>query len=134
MAILIGGNQVGKKTILRKLGSVDSMTHKSTTLHIGATELDTDFEKMSDKAKLVHLKFLQNSYESYICVLDSTSVDSMKSMKRRLQAVVEDAHSKHLVMVIFANKQDLPKALPIVGNGIIETKICLLSLYFSHSH
>jgi len=77
-----------------------------------------------DKIRPLWRHYYQNT-QGLIFVTDSNDVDRMTDAREELHKMVNEAELREAVILVFANKQDLPKAL---GASEVSKKLALDSL------
>jgi len=115
--LMLGLDAAGKTTILykMKLGErIDSIpTIGFNVEHVAYKNLDFTMWDVGGQTKLRHL--WHHYYEgsnALIYVVDSNDVERMEEAREEMQGILEsDAFPADAVVLVFANKQDLPRAL-----------------------
>ena len=113
---MVGLDAAGKTTILYKLKLGEVVTTIPT---IGFNVEQVDYKNISftvwdvggqDKIRPLWRHYYQNT-EGLIFVVDSNDKDRIDAAREELQKMLQEDELKDSVVLVFANKQDLPNAL-----------------------
>ncbi|KAG8267646.1 ADP-ribosylation factor 2-like [Homalodisca vitripennis] len=114
--LMLGLDAAGKSTILYnlKLGEV-----VSTTPTVGFNVETLDYNNVAftvwdigGQEKIRHLwRFYFDNVEGIIFVVDCNDLDRLPDVAKELKTVLEEPQLQHAVLLVFANKQDLPNAV-----------------------
>ena len=113
---LFGLDAAGKTTILYKLKLGEIVTTIPT---IGFNVEQVDYKNISftvwdvggqDKIRPLWRHYYQNT-EGLIFVVDSNDKDRIDAAREELQKMLQEDELKDSVVLVFANKQDLPNAM-----------------------
>lgn len=115
--LIVGLDGAGKTTILYKLKlgevittiptigfNVETVQHKNVKL----TVWDIGGQ---DKLRSLWRHYYQNT-EGVIFVVDSSDVERLDAAAKELRLILDDYELRKAVLLVLANKQDLPMALP----------------------
>ena len=114
--LMVGLDAAGKTTILYKLKLGEVVTTIPT---IGFNVEQVDYKNISftvwdvggqDKIRPLWRHYYQNT-EGLIFVVDSNDKDRIDAAREELQKMLQEDELKDSVVLVFANKQDLPNAL-----------------------
>ena len=114
--LMVGLDAAGKTTILYKLKLGEVVTTIPT---IGFNVEQVDYKNISftvwdvggqDKIRPLWRHYYQNT-EGLIFVVDSNDKDRIDAAREELQKMLQEDELKDSVILVFANKQDLPNAL-----------------------
>ncbi|KAK1887225.1 ADP-ribosylation factor 5 [Dissostichus eleginoides] len=100
--LMVGLDAAGKTTILYKLKLGEIVTTIPT---IG-------FNVETDKIRPLWRHYFQNT-QGLIFVVDSNDRERVAESSEELQKMLTEDELKDAVLLVFANKQDLPNALPV---------------------
>ena len=113
---MVGLDAAGKTTILYKLKLGEVVTTIPT---IGFNVEQVDYKNISftvwdvggqDKIRPLWRHYYQNT-EGLIFVVDSNDKDRIDAAREELQKMLQEDELKDSVVLVFANKQDLPNAM-----------------------
>ncbi|KAF4680583.1 Arf GTPase arf1, variant 2 [Perkinsus olseni] len=112
--LMVGLNDTGKTTILHKLGEV-----VTTTPTIGFDVETVEGDNMTFTSWVVGRRdsirplwrYYYPNTRALIFVVDSTDNDGINRAKDELQRMMYEEELKDAVLLVFANKQDLPNAM-----------------------
>ncbi|XP_037800296.1 ADP-ribosylation factor-like [Penaeus monodon] len=115
--LMVGLNGVGKATILNRLrlGNVYATT---TGVGLNVTRVDYHnltinvFDVGEEKSLRVFWGHFTQGVDAVIYVVDAADSDGMQVAREELEAVLETVDDPTTPVVVMANKQDLPRALP----------------------
>ena len=114
--LMVGLDAAGKTTILYKLKLGEVVTTIPT---IGFNVEQVDYKNISftvwdvggqDKIGPLWRHYYQNT-EGLIFVVDSNDKDRIDAAREELQKMLQEDELKDSVVLVFANKQDLPNAM-----------------------
>jgi len=114
--LMVGLDAAGKTTILYKLKLGEIVTTIPT---IGFNVETVDYKNISftvwdvggqDKIRPLWRHYFQNT-EGIIFVVDSNDVDRISVAKNELERMLSEDELRDAVLLVFANKQDLPNAM-----------------------
>jgi len=114
--LMVGLDAAGKTTILYKLKLGEVVTTIPT---IGFNVEQVDYKNISftvwdvggqDKIRPLWRHYYQNT-EGLIFVVDSNDKDRIDAAREELQKMLQEDEMKDSVVLVFANKQDLPNAM-----------------------
>eukprot|EP00938_MAST-03A_sp_MAST-3A-sp1_P002641 g2641.t1 len=114
--LMVGLDAAGKTTILYKLKLGEVVTTIPT---IGFNVETVEYRNISftvwdvggqDKIRTLWRHYYQNT-EGLIFVVDSNDRDRISDAKQELHKMLAEDELRDAVVLVFANKQDLPKAL-----------------------
>ena len=114
--LMVGLDAAGKTTILYKLKLGEVVTTIPT---IGFNVEQVDYKNISvtvwdvggqDKIRPLWRHYYQNT-EGLIFVVDSNDKDRIDAAREELQKMLQEDELKDSVVLVFANKQDLPNAM-----------------------
>ena len=114
--LMVGLDAAGKTTILYKLKLGEVVTTIPT---IGFNVEQVDYKNISftvwdvggqDKIRPLWRHYYQNT-EGLIFVIDSNDKDRIDAAREELQKMLQEDELKDSVVLVFANKQDLPNAM-----------------------
>ena len=114
--LMVGLDAAGKTTILYKLKLGEVVTTIPT---IGFNVETVEYKNISftvwdvggqDKIRPLWRHYYQNT-EGLIFVVDSNDKDRIDAAREELQKMLQEDELKDSVVLVFANKQDLPNAL-----------------------
>merc|ERR1711934_230388 len=115
--LMVGLDAAGKTTILYKLKLGEVVTTIPT---IGFNVETVDYKNISftvwdvggqDKIRPLWRHYYENA-NGIIFVIDSNDRDRMQEAKAELDQLLTEDELKDAVVLVFANKQDLPNAMP----------------------
>eukprot|EP00127_Corallochytrium_limacisporum_P002718 Clim_evm27s136 gene=Clim_evmTU27s136 len=116
--LMVGLDAAGKTTILYKLKLGEVVTTVPT---IGFNVESVEYKNISftvwdvggqDKIRPLWRHYYENT-SGLIFVVDSNDRDRIGEAKSELFAMLEEQELKDAVILVYANKQDLPNALPV---------------------
>jgi len=116
--LMVGLDAAGKTTILYKLKLGEVVTTIPT---IGFNVETVEYKNISftvwdvggqDKIRPLWRHYYQNT-QGIIFVVDSNDRDRIPEAKAELDRMLSEEELRDAVLVVFANKQDLPKAMPV---------------------
>jgi len=114
--LMVGLDAAGKTTILYKLKLGEIVTTIPT---IGFNVETVDYKNISftvwdvggqDKIRPLWRHYFQNT-QGLIFVIDSNDRDRIDEAKKELESMLHEDELRDAVLLIFANKQDLPNAM-----------------------
>jgi ADP-ribosylation factor protein 1 len=114
--LMVGLDAAGKTTILYKLKLGEVVTTIPT---IGFNVEQVDYKNISftvwdvggqDKIRPLWRHYYQNT-EGLIFVVDSNDTDRLEAARDELHKMLNEDELRNAVVLVFANKQDLPNAL-----------------------
>jgi len=114
--LMVGLDAAGKTTILYKLKLGEIVTTIPT---IGFNVETVDYKNISftvwdvggqDKIRPLWRHYFQNT-QGIIFVVDSNDRDRVNEAREELQRMLNEEELKDAFLLVFANKQDLPKAM-----------------------
>eukprot|EP00033_Pygsuia_biforma_P000137 GCRY01000173.1.p1 GENE.GCRY01000173.1~~GCRY01000173.1.p1 ORF type:complete len:208 (+),score=26.86 GCRY01000173.1:81-626(+) len=114
--LMVGLDAAGKTTILYKLKLGEVMTTIPT---IGFNVETVDYKNISftvwdvggqDKIRPLWRHYFQNT-QAVIFVVDSNDRDRIDEAKNELSRMLDEDELRDAVLLVFANKQDLPNAM-----------------------
>ncbi|KAJ9053995.1 hypothetical protein DSO57_1009446 [Entomophthora muscae] len=114
--LMVGLDAAGKTTILYKLKLGEIVTTIPT---IGFNVETVDYKNISftvwdvggqDKIRPLWRHYFQNT-QGIIFVVDSNDRDRVNEAREELQRMLNEEELKDALLLVFANKQDLPKAM-----------------------
>uniref|UniRef100_A0A6G3MIW8 ADP-ribosylation factor (Trinotate prediction) n=1 Tax=Henneguya salminicola TaxID=69463 RepID=A0A6G3MIW8_HENSL len=114
--LMVGLDSAGKTTILYKLKLGESVTTIPTvgfnveTLEYKNLRLTVWDVGGQDKIRPLWRHYFENS-TGLIYVVDSADRDRIEEARDEFHRVLEDSYMKDALVLVFANKQDLPNAL-----------------------
>lgn len=115
---MVGLDAAGKTTILYKLKLGEVVTTIPT---IGFNVETVEYKNISftvwdvggqDKIRPLWRHYYQNT-QGIIFVVDSNDRDRIAEAKAELDRMLSEEELREAVLLVFANKQDLPKAMPV---------------------
>uniref|UniRef100_A0A8C2DE19 Uncharacterized protein n=1 Tax=Cyprinus carpio TaxID=7962 RepID=A0A8C2DE19_CYPCA len=114
----VGLDAAGKTTVLYKLKLGEVVTTIPT---IGFNVEKVDYKNISfavwDAGGQTKIRDLWKHYyqdtEGLIFVVDSSDHDRIETAAEELNAMLEEDEMRDAVLLVLANKQDLPKAMPV---------------------
>ena len=115
--LMVGLDAAGKTTILYKLKLGEIVTTIPT---IGFNVETLEYENISfsmwdvggqDKIRPLWRHYYQNT-QGLIFVVDSNDRDRIDDAKEELHRMLNEDELRDAVVLVFANKQDLPQAMP----------------------
>lgn len=114
--VIVGLDAAGKTTILNKMRFDEFVPTVPT---IGVNTEDIQIKNVNIKVfdlagqeKLRNVwKYYYSSIEGIIFVLDSTRPDRLQDARDELLNLLANDEAKHIPVLVFANKQDLPTAM-----------------------
>jgi ADP-ribosylation factor protein 1 len=115
--LMVGLDAAGKTTILYKLKLGEVVTTIPT---IGFNVETVDYKNISftvwdvggqDKIRPLWRHYYQNT-QGLIFVVDSNDRDRVEDAKEELNKMLNEDEMRDAVLLVFANKQDLPNAMP----------------------
>lgn len=115
---MVGLDAAGKTTILYKLKLGEVVTTIPT---IGFNVETVEYKKISftvwdvggqDKIRPLWRHYYQNTH-GLIFVVDSNDRDRIDNAKEELQRMLNEEELRDAVVLVFANKQDLPNAMSV---------------------
>jgi len=129
--LMVGLDAAGKTTILfrMKLGEV-----VSTTPTIGFNVETVEYKNLKftvwdiggqDKIRKLW-RFYYENVRAIIFVVDSNDYNRIDQVKKEISGLLNESQLKDAVLLIFANKQDLPKAMTL---SQLQEKLSLDSLH-----
>eukprot|EP00117_Sycon_ciliatum_P030364 scpid104382/ scgid23959/ ADP-ribosylation factor 1 len=116
--LMVGLDAAGKTTILYKMKLGEIVTTIPT---IGFNVETVEYKNISftvwdvggqDKIRPLWRHYYQNT-QGLIFVVDSNDRDRVGEAKEELQKMLAEDELRDAVLLVFANKQDLPNAMPI---------------------
>jgi len=116
--LMVGLDAAGKTTILYKLKLGEVVTTIPT---IGFNVETVEYKNISftvwdvggqDKIRPLWRHYYQNT-QGIIFVVDSNDRDRIPEAKAELDRMLSEEELRDAVLLVFANKQDLPKAMPV---------------------
>ncbi|PVU85556.1 hypothetical protein BB559_006936 [Furculomyces boomerangus] len=114
--VMVGLDAAGKTTILYKLlNNVIADTYPTIGMNIETVEHKSvrftiwDFGG-TESVRLLWLRYYYHAQGIIFCI-DSSDRDRIKEARDEFQNLLEDEQLKNSLIVIFANKQDLPNAM-----------------------
>ena len=114
--IMVGLDAAGKTTILYKLNLGEVITH-TPTIGINLEILEYRFGSItawdlggSSRLRLLWLHYYENT-QGLIFVVDSIDRDRIEDAREELHRLVNEELLKEAVVLVLANKQDLPGAM-----------------------
>ena len=116
--LMVGLDAAGKTTILYKLKLGEVVTTIPT---IGFNVETVEYKKISftvwdvggqDKIRPLWRHYYQNTH-GLIFVVDSNDRDRIEDAKEELQRMLNEEELRDAVVLVFANKQDLPNAMTV---------------------
>lgn len=116
--LMVGLDAAGKTTILYKLKLGEVVTTIPT---IGFNVETVEYKKISftvwdvggqDKIRPLWRHYYQNTH-GLIFVVDSNDRDRIDNAKEELQRMLNEEELRDAVVLVFANKQDLPNAMSV---------------------
>lgn len=114
--ILFGLDSVGKTTLLYKLKQID-LINPIPTLGFNVEEIDYKGFRLSiwdiggnDRKRFLIDHFCYNT-NAVIFVVDSNDIDRLDEAKEKLSEVLQKEVLRDSILLIYANKQDLPNAI-----------------------
>ncbi|XP_042872105.1 ADP-ribosylation factor-like [Penaeus japonicus] len=116
--VIVGLEGAGKKTILDKLqlGKVTVKT-LSTGFHVRRLKYKNIVFTAWDLGGMLNLRFLRREYlkkpTAIVYVVDSTDEGMLELAKEELQELLRNTGVVGIPLLVMANKQDLPEALPV---------------------
>merc|ERR1711901_12850 len=115
--LMVGLDAAGKTTILYKLKLGEVVTTIPT---IGFNVETVDYKNISftvwdvggqDKIRPLWRHYYQNT-QGLVFVIDSNDRDRVENAKQELDKMLNEDEMRDAVLLVFANKQDLPNAMP----------------------
>lgn len=115
--LMVGLDAAGKTTILYKLKLGEVVTTIPT---IGFNVETVEFKNINftvwdvggqDKIRPLWRHYFQNT-QGLIFVIDSNDRERMSEASEELQKMLSEEELKDAILLVFANKQDLPNAMP----------------------
>jgi len=114
--LLVGLDSAGKTTLLYKLKQNETL---NTTPTMGFNVETVNYKQLQltiwDVGGQVKIRQLWEHYydtvNAVIFILDANDIDRMDECKQEFKRMVNDPKLKSVPLLIYANKQDLPKAL-----------------------
>jgi small GTP-binding protein len=115
--LMVGLDAAGKTTILYKLKLGEVVTTIPT---IGFNVETVEYKKISftawdvggrDKIRPLWRHYYQNT-QALIMVVDSNDRDRIEAAKEELDRMLSEDELKNVLLLVMANKQDLPDAMP----------------------
>lgn len=117
--LMLGLDNAGKTTILYKMIEPDShLKHTPTvgfnleTLHIQGLKMQCWDLGGQDSIRPYWRSYFFNQ-EAIIFVVDSTDKGRMSTAKQELRAVLGEPELQNAILLVLANKQDLPNAIRV---------------------
>jgi len=116
--LMVGLDAAGKTTILYKLKLGEVVTTIPT---IGFNVETVEYKNISftvwdvggqDKIRPLWRQYYQNT-QGVIFVVDSNDRDRIQDAKDELNRMLSESELENAVVLVFANKQDLPNAIPV---------------------
>uniref|UniRef100_A0A8C2DFE8 ADP-ribosylation factor n=1 Tax=Cyprinus carpio TaxID=7962 RepID=A0A8C2DFE8_CYPCA len=116
--LMVGLDAAGKTTVLYKLKLGEVVTTIPT---IGFNVETVEYKNISfavwdvgGQSKIRGLwKYYYQHTEGLIFVVDSSDHDRIETAAEELNAMLEEDEMRDAVLLVLANKQDLPKAMPV---------------------
>ncbi len=113
---IVGLDAAGKTTILNRMRFDEVMATAPTigvnTEDIQVRNVNIKVFDLAGQEKMRNVwKYYYSSIEGVIFVLDSTRVDRIHEARDELLNLLANEEAKYIPCLIFANKQDLPKAV-----------------------
>ncbi len=112
----MGLDEAGKSTILYKM-RLDELVNTGPTIGYNSEEIKVKnvsikvFD-LAGQQKLRNMwKYYYSSIEGIIFVVDSSNVERLQEAKDELQHMLSNDEAQNVPVLVFANKQDMPKAL-----------------------
>ncbi|GBG26783.1 ADP-ribosylation factor [Hondaea fermentalgiana] len=105
--LMVGLDAAGKTTILYKLKLGEVVTTIPT---IGFNVETVDYKNISDKIRPLWRHYYQNT-QGLIFVVDSNDRDRIEPAREELHKMLNEDELRDAVVLVFANKQDLPNAM-----------------------
>lgn len=128
--LMLGLDGAGKTTLLYKLKFGNTI---ATIPTIGFNVETVDYKKLTftvwdvggqDKIRCLWRHYFQNT-NGLIFVVDSNDLERMDKASNELKHLLEEFELQNAVLLVLANKQDLPMALSV---DLIADKMCLKDL------
>jgi small GTP-binding protein len=121
--VIVGLDAAGKTTIINQMRFNE---FGQTAPTIGVNTEDIQIKNVNIKVfdlagqeKMRNVwKYYYSSIEGIIFVLDATRTDRVQDARDELLSLLANEEAKHIPVLVFANKQDLPSALK--SNEIID--------------
>jgi len=132
--LMVGLDAAGKTTILYKLKLGEVVTTIPT---IGFNVETVEYKNINftvwdvggqDKIRPLWRHYYQNT-QGLIFVVDSNDRDRITEARDELMRMLNEDEMREAILLIFANKQDLPNAMPAAE---ITEKLCLNTLKHRH--
>ncbi|GBG26786.1 ADP-ribosylation factor [Hondaea fermentalgiana] len=105
--LMVGLDAAGKTTILYKLKLGEVVTTIPT---IGFNVETVEYKNISDKIRPLWRHYYQNT-QGLIFVVDSNDRDRIEPARDELLKMINEDELRDAVILVFANKQDLPNAM-----------------------
>jgi len=121
--VIVGLDAAGKTTILNKM-RFDEVMQTAPTIGVNTEDIQVRnvnikvFDLAGQEKMRNVWKYYYSSIEGIIFVLDSTRLDRIQDARDELLSLLANDEAKHIPVLVFANKQDLPKA--VKSNEIID--------------
>jgi len=115
--LMVGLDAAGKTTILYKLKLGEVVTTIPTIgFNVETVEYKNIFFTVwdvggQDKIRPLWRHYYQNT-QGLIFVVDSNDRDRVEEAKSELEKMLQEEEMKDAIVLVFANKQDLPNAMP----------------------
>lgn len=119
VAIVFGGSNAGKKSFIQRLGGHFSGTNgwSFDSPNLSIQSIYAEEEYPVENFKLVSSIFQAEKNFVFILVVDSTLIESYTGKNCKLiKSIITLPKFKDIVLLVFANKQDLPGAASIDGD------------------
>ena len=110
--LMIGLDNAGKTTVLYKLKLGEVVTIGFNVETVGDRNISFTVWDVGGQTKIRHLwhHYFQDT-QGLIYVVDSNDPSRIKESREELQKVLEDDRLRDAVLLVFANKNDLPGAM-----------------------
>jgi len=115
--LMVGLDAAGKTTILYKM-KIGEVVQTTPTIGFHVETVEYKNLKFNvwdvggqDKIRRLWQHYYDENVKGIIFVVDSNDRDRMKNVKQELQHMLTEPKLQHAILLIFANKQDLPKAM-----------------------
>ncbi|KAL0485923.1 ADP-ribosylation factor 1/2 [Acrasis kona] len=128
--LMVGLDCAGKTTILYKL-KLDECTTTYPTIGFNVETIQYKKVCMSmwdiaGQGKIRNLwKYYYENVNAVIFVVDSADTDRISEARTELHKMLEDDRLKHCLVLVLANKQDLPNALSVCD---VTDKLRMMSI------
>merc|ERR1719270_2203281 len=125
--VMVGLDAAGKTTILYKLKLSEVVTTIPT---IGFNVETVEYKNLSftvwdiggqDKIRKLWRHYYQGT-QGLIFVVDSSDRERIEDAQQELSKMLQEEEMRNVVVLVFANKQDLPDAMPVAQ---VAEKLCL---------